>query len=249
MNVDEAESNETRRTIRDGGTIRPGRGSQPGMSSTSGLDRHSFMMHDGTKTSSPRNSSSEPDPGLTLTKNLLLLIIVGAFLPGCSPRKSIHPALDGRFQPPTVSETHKSKSVAITMHVSTYLLFDGNCRAAMAFYHSVFGGELAMTTVGDSPMKTVFPSSLHARIVYARLKAALIDLSASDWLQPGERPVKGNMTSLYVSGGSPDATATLFRQLADGAEVTDPLRDHPFGLYGALNDRFGVRWRFHAEKP
>jgi PhnB protein len=39
----------------------------------------------------------------------------------------------------------------------------------------------------------------------------------------------------------------LFERLSEGAEVTDPLKEQFFGTYGALNDKFGVRWMFHTE--
>lgn len=135
------------------------------------------------------------------------------------------------------------------MRVTTYLLLDGNCKEAMEFYHSVFGGELTLTTVGDSPVKTMFPPAFHVRVLNARLKSALADISASDWLRPAEKPVMGNMVCLYVSGGTPEQTTAIFQKLAHGANVTDPLTEQPIGLYGALNDRFGVRWMFHATKP
>ena len=133
------------------------------------------------------------------------------------------------------------------MQLSTYLLFDGRCKEAMTFYQSVLGGELTMTTVGDSPMKAAFPPAMHGRIVSARLKSATVDISASDWLRPGVPHVNGNMVMLYLSGGTPAATRAAFTKLSDGADVTDPLTEQPFGLYGALNDKFGNRWMFHAD--
>ena len=135
-----------------------------------------------------------------------------------------------------------------TMQLTTYVLFDGNCKQAMEFYRSVFGGELALTTVGGSPMKNAFPVSMHAKVVNARLKSPLVDISASDWLRPDEKRVQGNTVCLYISGGTPDETTSLFRRLAEGANVTDPISEQPFGLYGALNDKFGIRWMLHAEK-
>jgi len=132
------------------------------------------------------------------------------------------------------------------MHLTTYLLLDGTCKDAMEFYHSIFGGDLTMTSVGDSPMKAAFPAAMHGRIVSARLKSEMVDISASDWLRPNAIPNQGNTVMLYVSGGTPEATRTLFSQLAEGAVVTDPLNEQPFGLYGALNDKFGNRWMFHA---
>ena len=149
---------------------------------------------------------------------------------------SAHPA-------PEATPTHQEARVRLT----TYLLFDGDCREAMTFYQTVLGGELTLTTVGESPIKGAFPPSLQGRMVSARLQSATVDLSASDWLRPGATPVHGNMVMLYLSGGTPDETRTLFARLAVGGQVTDPLLEQPFGLYGALNDRFGNRWMFHAD--
>jgi PhnB protein len=61
-----------------------------------------------------------------------------------------------------------------------------------------------------------------------------------------EQRVNGNAVCLYVSGGTPSETKRLFQALSQGGVVTDPIADQPFGLYGALNDKFGVRWMFHA---
>ena len=135
------------------------------------------------------------------------------------------------------------------MRLTTYLLFDGTCREAMTFYQRVLGGQLTLTTVADSPMKGMFPAALQERIVSARLTSPTVDLSASDWLRPTVAPVAGNRVMLYISGGTPAETRALFDTLAVGAEVTDPLTEQPFGLYGALNDRYGNRWMFHADAP
>lgn len=132
--------------------------------------------------------------------------------------------------------------------LSTYLLFDGNCKKAMEFYHACFGGELTQTSVGQSPMKNSFPESMHSRIVNARLVGKNIDISASDWLRPAQTPVRGNMTCLYLSGGTPAQMKSLFEKLSEGADVTDPIRIEPFGVYGALNDKFGVRWMFSTSQ-
>jgi PhnB protein len=132
--------------------------------------------------------------------------------------------------------------------LSTYLLFKGSCREAMEFYRSVFSGELIQTTVGQSPMKNSFPEGMHDKIVNARLTGNNIDISASDWLRPAQTPVQGNMVCLYLHGGKPSELKTLFEKLSVGADVTDPLRSEPFGTYGALNDKFGVRWMFQTDQ-
>lgn len=133
------------------------------------------------------------------------------------------------------------------MRLSTYILLNGDCRAAMTFYRDALGGTLTLTTVGESPMKAAFPPAMHGKVVNANLKSDTVDISASDWLRPDEQRVNGNAVCLYVSGGSAAETKRLFQLLSQGGTVTDPITDQPFGLYGALNDKFGVHWMFHAQ--
>ena len=48
-----------------------------------------------------------------------------------------------------------------------YLSFDGNCAEAMAFYKSCLGGDLTITTVGDTPMKEQLPPEQHHKVAPA----------------------------------------------------------------------------------
>jgi PhnB protein len=130
--------------------------------------------------------------------------------------------------------------------LTTYLLFDGSCKQAMEFYKSYFGGELNLVKVGESPAKDYMPAAMHDRVVNARLKSGSIDISASDWLMPNRTPVRGNTVCLYLSGGTKQELKILFDKLSEGADVTDPLKEQFHGLYGALNDKFGVRWMFQT---
>ena len=132
------------------------------------------------------------------------------------------------------------------MHLSTYLLFEGNCKQAMEHYFTVFGGDLTILLVGDSPMKGMFPESMHHRVLNAMLKSNNLAISASDWLRPTETFIQGNNVSLYMSGGTVEATKEIYAHFIEGANITDPLTEQPFGLYGALQDQFGVCWKFHA---
>lgn len=132
--------------------------------------------------------------------------------------------------------------------LTPYLLFDGNCRQAMEFYQSCFGGELTAMKVKDSPAKDMMPAVHHDKTINARLKSGNVEISASDWLMPGRTPVRGNTVCLYVSGGTLPELRSIFEKLSQGAEVTDPLKEMFFGTYGALNDRFGVRWMFQTNQ-
>jgi PhnB protein len=132
--------------------------------------------------------------------------------------------------------------------LTPYLLFDGKCQQAMEFYKSCFGGELTATKVKDSPAKDFLPAFQQEKIVNARLRNGKLEVSASDWLRPAQTPIRGNTVCLYLSGGTLEELKTQFEKLSEGAEVTDPLKEQFFGTYGALNDKFGVRWMFQTDK-
>jgi PhnB protein len=137
-----------------------------------------------------------------------------------------------------------------TISLTPFLLFDGNCADAMAFYQSCLGGDLEITKLGDTPMKAQASSDLHDRVAYAHLKSDSLEFSATDWLHPTRRPKPGNTVALYLTAGSFSQLRAIFDRLAAGAdkELLDDLREMPFGTYGHLADRFGVHWFFRGER-
>lgn len=136
------------------------------------------------------------------------------------------------------------------MRLTSFLLFDGNCAEAMAFYQSCLGGELTITRVGDTPMKHQMPAEKHARVAHAHLKSNWMEFSATDWLHPVRQPKVGNTVAMYLSGGTFTELRAVFDKLAAGADkdLLDDLRDMPFGSYGHLADQYGVHWFFVGEK-
>jgi PhnB protein len=149
---------------------------------------------------------------------------------------------------PRMRNAEKNPGADAMTTVTPYLLFDGNCKPAMEFYKSCLGGELTQMKVGDSPAKEFLPPNQHEKTVNARLKSGSIDISASDWLRPDRERFSGNAVCLYLSAPSPGELRVLFERLSEGAVVTDPLKQMFFGTYGALNDKFGVRWMFHSSQ-
>jgi len=136
------------------------------------------------------------------------------------------------------------------MNLTPFLLFDGNCAEAMSFYQSCLGGDLAVTKLADTPMKSQMPPQLHDRVAYAQLKGGQIDFSAKDWMHATQKPRQGNTVAMYLNGGQYQELRVIFDRLAVGAdpELLDDLRDMPFGIYGHLADQFGVHWFFRGEK-
>jgi len=92
------------------------------------------------------------------------------------------------------------------------------------------------------------PAFQQDKVVNAHFSGGSLEISASDWLALNETPVRGNTVCLFLSGGTFEELKTIFDKLSQGAEVTNPLKEVFFGVYGALNDRFGVRWMFQTNK-
>ena len=132
--------------------------------------------------------------------------------------------------------------------LTPYLLFDGKRQQAMEFYKSCFGGELTASKVKDSPAKEFMLAIQQEKIVNARLRNGKLEISALDWQRPDQTPIRGNTVCLYLSGGTFEELKTLFERFSESAEMTDPLNEQFFGSYGALNDKFGVRWMFQTDK-
>ena len=131
-----------------------------------------------------------------------------------------------------------------------FLLFEGNCAEAMVFYQSCFGGELTVTRVADTPMKSHMPPEQHYKVAHAHLKSGAIEFSATDWLHPTRKPKQGNTVAMYIAGGKYGELRAIFDRLTVEAdkELLDDLRDMPFGTYGHLADKYGVHWFFQGEK-
>jgi PhnB protein len=132
-----------------------------------------------------------------------------------------------------------------------FLLFDGNCKEAMTFYHDCIGGELTLTKLADTPMKANFPTDKHDRIINARLVSDKIDVSATDWMaSPEYDAVQGNTYAIYINGSSYDELKPVFDKLKDGDnnKRLQELHEMPFGIFGQFYDKYGVQWIFRGEK-
>ena len=62
------------------------------------------------------------------------------------------------------------------LETTPFVLFNGSCAEAMAFYHKCLGGELSMTKLGDTLMKAQFPPDKHDRIINAHIKNGAIEI-------------------------------------------------------------------------
>lgn len=133
--------------------------------------------------------------------------------------------------------------------MTSYLTFDGNAREAMEFYKTCLGGELAVMTFADSPMKAQTPPGAEKRVMHARLTSGPTVLMASDTM-PGMPFQQGNNFSLAISCETPQESDKLFAALGAGGKIIMPLQETFWAeRFGMLTDKFGVNWMLDLDKP
>ena len=134
----------------------------------------------------------------------------------------------------------------MTMTLTPYLSFNGNCEEAMKFYQSCLGGDLDLQKVGDSPAAEHMPDKKD-QVMHSMLKSGAIVLMASDMIMEGEAKPGANVT-LTLSGGSLAELKEYFDKLSEGGKVRQPLQATFFGTYGDLTDKNGVAWAFQSDE-
>jgi PhnB protein len=110
----------------------------------------------------------------------------------------------------------------------------------MEFYKGVFGGELALSTYGESGMADGPDGD---KIMHAQLETpAGYTLMASD-TPPGMDHRPGTNMSVSLSGDDADELRGYFEKLSDGGTVTMPLEKQMWGdEFGMCIDQYGVAW-------
>ena len=136
----------------------------------------------------------------------------------------------------------------MTVRLNPYIAFaGGNARAAMEFYHSVFGGTLVINTFGEfgAPDPGLADKVMHAMLV---TDGGLALMGADS--PPGMEHVQGNNIAISLSGEDAGTLRGWWAKLADGGTVSTPLEKQVWGdEFGTCTDRFGVEWMVNIVVP
>ena len=136
----------------------------------------------------------------------------------------------------------------MSAQIHSYLTFNGNCREAMMFYKSCFGGELTLQTIGASPLSDKMPKKMKDCILHATLTKNTFVLMGTDMV-PSKGLIKGNHVSLSIKCMSLEQIERYFEKLSEGGKVEHPLEDSFWGaLFGDLTDKYGNHWLLSYEK-
>lgn len=132
--------------------------------------------------------------------------------------------------------------------INAYVGFNGKCREAMTFYKECLGGELTLQTVAETPVAAQCPEGTQDQIMHSMLAKNGLLLMGSD-MTGEEGFIEGNNVALALNCSSEEEINTFFAKLAEGGKITQELTPAFWGgIFGALTDKFGIRWMFNYEK-
>lgn len=133
--------------------------------------------------------------------------------------------------------------------LNPYITFAGNAREAMDFYHSVFGGELDVSTWSDMPDIPGYTPEMADKVMHAML-AINDSLAVMGADMPDSPGPAGSPISVSLSGDDEGQLREWWDKLSDGAEITAPFEKAPWGdIFGMCVDRFGVHWMVNVAGP
>ena len=130
--------------------------------------------------------------------------------------------------------------------LDAYIFHPGDCREAMEYYKSIFGGEV--TYMDMSQMPGVTPDKAD-KIMHSHLKGGIINLMGSDG--DGSRTEKYGQgaISLSISGDNEAELRAAFDALAKDATEVEPIAKQFWGdLFGGLTDKYGIEWIFNINQ-
>ncbi|MFV0254151.1 MAG: VOC family protein [Beutenbergiaceae bacterium] len=143
----------------------------------------------------------------------------------------------------------------MTLTTTTHLNFRGDARAALEFYQSVFGGNLAITTYAELGMPADAPGA--DSVVFGQVESEGFAVMGYDI--PGQtggslagksaiRRENGMTLTdqacfVSINASTLDEVQSYWDALADGAAIVEPLAASAWSAgFGMLTDRFGVTW-------
>jgi PhnB protein len=132
------------------------------------------------------------------------------------------------------------------MQLVPYLIFDGNCREAFAFYNELLGGQIVAMISHEDMGADQWPDwgdkIMHARLIIGDQVLMGSDSPPDYYAQP-----QGMHVSLLVD--SVDDADRVFNALADGGTIQMPMSEQPWATrFGMVVDRFGTQWMVTYEE-
>lgn len=132
----------------------------------------------------------------------------------------------------------------MSLKLISYLHFNGNAREAAAFYQSVFGGDLQLSTFAEYASEEMPVSDVDKdKVMNAYLKGDNgVQLMLSDIPSYMEYD-DGHRMSLALNTNDEAQGRALWDKLSAGGTITVDLQKSMWNsIFGMFTDKFGVDW-------
>lgn len=129
------------------------------------------------------------------------------------------------------------------------VIFNGNCREAVAFYAQAFGQELPpISTYAEQ--ESFEPDFQVSDYMKSRVRSAVLHIAGNP-IEFCDTPdafglVCGNNMQLTVTCENPGEAKRAFERLSEGGEVEVAFHLAEGRYYGALTDRYHTDWLIRA---
>jgi PhnB protein len=139
------------------------------------------------------------------------------------------------------------RSTTMTIKAATpYLILNGKADEAIEFYRSALGATPeGLIRFGD--MDGSCPVARKQLVMHCALRFGTTLLMLSDGPGEGALPPTGSV-SVALDFDDPAELRRVFEALSASGKVIEGVIEAPWGLFAALNDRFGVPWMFNCNK-
>lgn len=137
----------------------------------------------------------------------------------------------------------------MSLKIAPYIVLDGNCADAVAFYEKVLGANnLGVQRFGDKPdLGHPVPDEAKDRVLHAALEFDGQMLLFSDTF-PGNPYKQGDQLTIALMTKDLERLSSIYNGLSDGGQVVMELQETFWSpSFGMVRDKFGITWQLSGE--
>ncbi|GAB2517762.1 VOC family protein [Paramicrobacterium agarici] len=133
----------------------------------------------------------------------------------------------------------------MSLTTAPYISFPGTTSEAMAFYQSIFGGELEVLSYEGMPTEGFPVKPGPDAVAHASLTGGALDLRAGDSIGDDLPSPRSSVYSILAMVDTASDGDDLIARFTDaGGTIEMPFLPAPWGdTYGEVRDHFGVMWQ------
>jgi PhnB protein len=132
--------------------------------------------------------------------------------------------------------------------INPYINFNNNAEEAANFYQSIFGGEIEISYVKDSPFAVDSGEEMQNKVFHGTLKGELIHIMFSDMNGPEGYKQGGGNIAMAVACENKEQITNFFEKLSARGTVIMPLGESSWNsLFAGVHDNYGVAWFLNCD--